>query len=686
MLRYLFLTLSGLLFHAALAQNPITLGDMSKRLVAFFKTHHVQPPEIDSVFGRKVFDNLILASDPDKCILTETEYTTLKEKSASLSEEIKEGTTVFYDYFQSIYISAVERSEKIMQAYFESDINLAKPLTASVAENRFPKSEEHADKWKQVLRSSLMDYVTDQLESTDYELPEAKDLDTLVRFSKNLLKKRYGDYFHNLISIESELEIDYLNSITEAYDVHSNYFTMEVKQWFTEELQSERELFGITYIKNNSGEFEISSLMPGSSAWLSGEIHTGDVIISLEFGDGPRIELQGMTRYEASQLFQKTDSKELKIELRNKQHEIIEVLLYKGKVYSDDDIIKTAVLEGEKKIAYISLPDFYTNWTDTSSLGCANDVAKALIKLKRENIEGLILDLRDNGGGSLKEAVDLVGIFIDFGPVMIRKDYDGELWTMKDFNRGAIYHAPLIVLINEGSASASEVVAGSLQDHNRALIVGRRSFGKATGQSILSLDPMIELNLTQKENPEWGYVKITGLGIYRIDLSTNQLNGVMPDVELILPYDDEFQREADYPNVIQLDSINKKMYYTPAPEFDTENLVSRSLERQQSNAILKELNLTYHSLDSLFDLGEPSHLSLKDYLLLIKKEQLLFDKLDTAYSKKVTNYAAQSLTYDQEIYDMSEYMAAYRNDFLENVNTDYELAEAYSIMLDLLKK
>src|SRR5437762_8924227 len=165
-------------------------------------------------------------------------------------------------------------------------------------------------------------------------------------------------------------------------------------------------------------------------------------------------------------------------------------MLAKEKIETEDDIVKGYVLNGEKKIGYISLPDFYTIWEDESGSGCANDVAKEIVKLKKENIDGLILDVRYNGGGSLGEALQLTGIFIDEGPLLGEKDRNGKLVFLKDPNRGTIYDGPMVLMVNGQSASASEVLAAALQDYHRALIVGSSTYGKATMQEIFPMDTL----------------------------------------------------------------------------------------------------------------------------------------------------------------------------------------------------
>lgn len=680
---YLIITLLFLNFipETLLGQTPST-ADKASRLIELFEEHHLKPISEDSVFNRRVFNNFMDAVDPSLLLFTKEEYGQLREKSHSIHDDIEKSQLSFLNYYKGIHAKAISRAERMMEGLEKKPIDVTNPakIDDEMFEQRVSESELES-KWQTIFRVAIMKDVASNLEDNEYTIPSGEKQNR-IDSSSAYVQRRYSDYFHNLQAYLLDIDAMFLNAIAESYDSHSSFFTPEAKVEFDSELTSERELYGFSYVKNRQGRFEISYVIPGSSAWLSGEVHVGDFLEAVKFGKSKWNELHGLTTVEADQLFKKSKETEITLRLLDKSENERKVELRKQPVYSDDDIIKTAVLKGEKNVGYISLPDFYTNWTDTTVLGCANDVAKSLIKLKQEDISGLILDLRYNGGGSLWEAIDLVGIFIDFGPVLIRSERDEKPTTMKDFNRGMIYRGPLIVMINEGSASASEVVAGALQDYNRALVVGRTSFGKATGQTVIPLDPEFTW---EDEDESWGYTKLTRSGLYRINLGTNQLAGVKPDVEFILPYTEtETFTERSYPCVIELDSINKKMYYTPKPKIETSSIRSNSLKRQPINDQFNALKELYQEFDSTYaDINEYEY-SLDDYLKYMQSELELDQKLEDIFLMKTSVYEAETMNFDEGIYTMSEYMDAYRKSFLEDVNADYEIAETYQIMLELI--
>ncbi len=274
--------------------------------------------------------------------------------------------------------------------------------------------------------------------------------------------------------------------------------------------------------------------------------------------------------YEAvSKILDEAGQEEIELTLKSADGSTRQVKLQKQEAQNEENIVRGYLLKGSKKIGYISLPSFYTSWDDQSGSGCANDLSKEIIKLKREKIEGLILDLRYNGGGSVQEAVEIAGIFIEAGPMSIIRYTSGERATMKDPSRGSIYDGPLMVLINGQSASASELVAATLQDYKRAIIMGSPSFGKATMQVMLPLDTTIITNRDidgKKYNPAKkydDYVKVTMGKIYRVSGETNQLQGVTPDVQLPDAFASMSYTERSLDYALPADTIAQSVPYLP---------------------------------------------------------------------------------------------------------------------------
>jgi len=272
--------------------------------------------------------------------------------------------------------------------------------------------------------------------------------------------------------------------------------------------------------------------------------------------------------------------KSLTLTLKKTDGTTRKVTLQREQSATDDDNgrVRSFILKGAHRIGFISLPAFYTDWNgeEGGSNGCADDVAKEIIKLKRENIEGLILDLRYNGGGSMLEAIALAGIFIDFGPVGMTKDKEGKVYTMKDVNRGSVYDGPLILLINGFTASASEMLAGTLQDYHRALIMGSPSFGKATAQVVLPLDTLFDEQHMEKMKTADNFLKVTIDRLYRVNGTSAQQTGVIPDIFLPDFTETQSEREKSLPFSLPNMTTEANKYYHPYPPISVEPLKSFS--------------------------------------------------------------------------------------------------------------
>ncbi len=659
------------------AQKETDVAAITQQLIKNFETYHLQPRSIDDAFGKSVHGLVIEALDPNKLLFTKEQVTELEALSIKIDDDISAGQTSYLLRLKELLKESIVNGEKTVNAYFTKRTNVLAIQEISVGERiDFVTSTNHKKLWDFTLRDYVLNQVVDNLSEQHYEY--SKDsLNFLLADAEKYVQSSYSDLFKNL---GNEWLIDevYLNAIAETFDPHSSYFSPEKMKRFEAELTSEREIFGINYYKNLNGEFELTHIFPGSSAWLSGEIHEEDIIISLKFGENSIQRLEGKTLLEVNQLFAENKETLLTITVRNAEGKEVTTDIEKRKVYSDEDIVKTAILTGEKKIGYISLPDFYSNETDTTNLGCANDIAKAIIKMKLENIDGLILDLRYNGGGSLREALDLAGIFIDYGPILVNRDEEANVYSLKDLNKGSIYKGPLVVMINHYSASASEVVAASLQDYNRAIIVGQPSFGKATGQFILPFD-------MEQQNEKMGFVKITHLGLYRVDLSTNQRRGVLPDIHLIDDNSDDVESESDYDNALELDTISKKIYFTPLPEQNFEALRLESEKRQSNSTFISAEKELLSKLNSRVIEMDKGGKSLDERLVLNKEIDKITKEIETNTENFKAVYQVAFIQKDNDLYSLSPFLNEYRERFKENLEVDFELNETYSILLDYLK-
>jgi carboxyl-terminal processing protease len=472
-----------------------------------------------------------------------------------------------------------------------------------------------------------------------------------------------------------------------SFDPHTVYLSKADRDRFEAALSTENLSFGIDLDEKENGDIEIARITPGGPAWKSNELHKGDILTSLKWQEKDEIDLAGADIDEVEALLETPGSGKLEITVRKTNGALQTVALIKEKLRADENIVKSFILKGDKKIGYISLPGFYTEWENASGQGCANDVAKEIVKLKHEGIEGLILDIRFNGGGSLTEGINLAGIFINEGPLCVIHDRGAKPSILKDNNRGTIYDGPLLVMVNGQSASASEILAATLQDYNRAIIVGTPTFGKSTGQIILPLDTShVHPVNRSKPNLQAGYAKVTVSKLYRVTGNSAQLKGVKPDVLLPDIYQNFNHREAMYPFALSSDSVARKIYYAALPPLPLQAISQKSIDRIASHpafATVKKLNETQPKV-----FNETSHTISLDITYLKSRALAMYnwyEAIEKVREKKTEIYTVENTRSDKELLRMDTYGKEINDHTLQSIQHSFYIEESYKIIGDLIQ-
>jgi carboxyl-terminal processing protease len=420
---------------------------------------------------------------------------------------------------------------------------------------------------------------------------------------------------------------------------------LDEKEEFDEELGQKPLRFGFQLDKNESGEVIIGKLLPGSPAFKNGVIKPGDKILTIQENGMPAINIADYNFDQVDSVFNTIKSDKLFLTVKKPDGTTRQTFLLKERFASEEDEedkVQGYVLKGVKNIGYISVPDFYLDWdnTETGIHGCANDVAKEIIKLKKENIEGLIIDIRYNGGGSLQEAIDLSGIFIDGGPVAQVKSKEAKVVTLKDVNSGTVFNGPMVIMVNGYSASASEMFSATMQDYNRAFIAGTPTYGKATGQIIFPLDTTATEETADKKKAD-AYLKITTFALYRVTGTTAQQHGVTPDIILpdLLQGFGEKEKNEDFS--FHLLPIEKNKYYKPynVLNFSQVKPLAQSFVDTSSYFImLKNYETWYKQADEQKEFS----LKLDDVLQFKKKQQEYLD-----FFEKFTQHTSFTIENDR---------------------------------------
>src|SRR5688572_22580686 len=426
---------------------------------------HYSPRPVDDSFSVALFRDMMEKADSRRLLFTAPEYKQLSALSLTLDDELQGRGWAFLDLFNKLYGVALLRADSIVNKLLQKpfDFTVNESVTSSRAKNNFNFSADRAAleaRWARYLKFAVLSRVHDAIAGdstkkldfkTALATKEPAIREKIKQGELRYLKKvsNYSDGF------ERYTRNIYLNAVASGFDPHTNYFPPQLKEVLQTVLSGEGLSFGLELDENDKGEIVIDKLMPGGPAWKSGDLHKGDVLVSLQWEGKEEVVVNGLSLEEVEDILDEYAHQRLAWKFRKADGTDKTVLMIKERIEDDENIVKSFVLKGDKKIGYIILPGFYTEWEGETGSSCANDVAKEIVKLKRENIDGLILDVRYNGGGSMGEAIDIIGIFIDEGPLGSNKEKDGKQITVKDPNRGTIYDGPLVLMVNGQSASAS---------------------------------------------------------------------------------------------------------------------------------------------------------------------------------------------------------------------------------------
>lgn len=679
---------------ALYGQNPDEISQKLSSLRKLMETNHFSPAKIDDQFSKKIFEQLLDLIDPKKKYLIENDLKLLKKYELTLDDELNGKTPEFLPQLTQTYTLALQRASKLI------DLLCASPLDLTLRENlTLPEKEEftfqkdenaHKNLFGKILKYRCLSLLSDELMKVNS--PEAlknllAQMETPTREKARLIElRKLNSISQHPEGLSNYLLSRYLRAITLCYDPHSLYLNLTESQNFRGQLSKENLSFGIDISESENGEVQIERLIPGSSAWKSNELHKGDVFVKFKWQHKESIDLSGAAIDEVMEMLEQSNSGFAEITVKKKNGLLKTVKLAKTQLRDEENVVKSFILNSPTKIGYISLPGFYEEWENTESLGCANDVAREIIKMKNEGIKGLILDLRFNGGGSLREGMNLAGIFIDQGPLMIASSREEGARTIRDMNRGTVYDGPLVVMTNGQSASASEIVAAALQDYNRALIVGSTTFGKATGQQMLPFGNHLnqDQNTTKNDlNLVKDFVTVTTMKIYRVNGKTAQLRGVIPDIDLKDFSSLTDYREEAYANALTSDSINKKTAFTRLSPLPVTELLQKHRSRIQNNPDFKRMNELIRRFPELEKKYRNIPLHWQEFKNWSQSEEKFWEELGHNGETGELLHVSP-LVEDATLLEMDQYGKEMNEQTITDLRKDFLLAETCRIMNDLI--
>ncbi|NGZ85090.1 carboxy terminal-processing peptidase [Duganella aceris] len=536
--------------------------------------YHYRPMALDAAMSEKIMRRYFDALDPERLLFSQADVDLYLKSSPTLGEATSHGDLAVPFALYALYQQRFEARMDYARSMLKTDLDFS--VDESVQLNRekeaWPDGEEGLHElWRKWVKNDWL------------RLRLAGKNDKAIR---DTLLKRYDNYVTRIHKMDSE---DVVQIFIDAYAVsvepHTNYLGPRVAEAFDFNMRLSLEGIGCT-LQTREDYTVIRNIVPGSPAARSGKLHIGDRIVGVGQGtSGPIAEIIGWRINDVVELVRGKKNSTVRLEVLPAQAgqdgKHILVPLVRNTISMAEQSAKKSIVEsgegaGKRRIGIISLPAFYQDFQarhngDKNFKSASRDVAVLLAELKTAKVDSILMDLRNNGGGSLDEAVDLTGLFIDKGPVVQQRNADGSINVSSDTKPGMAWDGPMGVLINRGSASASEIFAAAIQDYGRGLILGTTSFGKGTVQTVIGLD-----RFGQGQKPRMGEVKMTIAQFFRVNGGTTQLKGVVPDIRLLPLADDETFGESSYDNALPWTTL-KPLPFVPAGDLTP---VVMTLDRQ----------------------------------------------------------------------------------------------------------
>jgi carboxyl-terminal processing protease len=648
---------------------------------------HVEPKPVDSKFSMSVFFAMLDNADPDRIYFIKSDIDRLSFYQKSLDKEILLSKTGYLTLFTNIYVARLKTTDSLADIIAKKpfDFNLPGKLTAAEDTAFSVSLTALQQKLVKKMKADVLDEMVDGVPAKFKSFTPAKQkawIDSaeapLRQKVASSLKRRIEDVLQNPHGVTQSIGDMYCETIASCFDPHTEFFPPEEKENFEGILGKQRFEFGFKIKADKSGGVFIDNLEPGSPAFRSGKLNKGDKFISVQWEGKDAVDVSAIPIEEFGRLLDESNHSMALFTVKKADGSLVKISLQKEQASNDDDDkVKSFILKGKNTIGYIYLPVFYEDWdTNNQGLnGCANDVGREILKLKKEGIDGLILDLRNNGGGSAEEATELAGIFIDAGPVQQEKGRDSKVFTLKDINRGTIYDGPLVVMVNGYSASASEIVAGALQDYNRAVIVGSNTYGKATAQIVFPMDTTVTPETIADKQSE-DYLKITISKLFRINGTTAQFTGVHPDVVLPDLLDAYISKEADDPFALRPTTIEPNKYYTPYPPLPVKSLAQTVQTEIDTNRYFNAVK-SFVAEAKARKASKDISLNLNDAIAAGQAEANDEAFSATTATKKFT---VQNNQYEISRMQADSYLKELNDEFSQQILTDPYIGIAYDVL------
>jgi carboxyl-terminal processing protease len=657
-------------------------------LTEILEKYHYSPSELDDEFSVKFYNEYLENIDFSKRYLIQSDIDNLKPFNVILDNQLRRGDLTFFDLSYMLLSKRLDSIGSIQKEIFSKpfDFTIEEEHTLDPEQLQYAKDiDELKDRWRRYIKYNVLVKIHEdlQIEEDKFEKDSTyvkKSFDEIEKSAREYTEKAFSDWNDRVLELNKEDWLSvYLNVLTSQFDPHTNYFAPRDKEKFDEDMAGQLEGIGAR-LSNKGGYTTVVEIISGSPSWKQGDLEVEDKIVKVAQGDGDPVNIVGMRLDDSVELIKGKKGTKVRLFVKKIDGSQKEIVLIRDVVELAETFAKSSiVIKNGKKYGLIYLPKFYINFNDKDSRNSATDVLNEIEALKAEGIEGLIFDLRNNGGGSLKTAVDITGYFIERGPVVQIKSKNRPAEVLFDSDDRVQYDGPLVVMINNYSASASEIVAAALRDYNRAVIVGsEHSFGKGTVQSFLDLD---RVNSSNVNISSLGSIKLTFQKFYRVNGGATQLKGV--DSDCVIP--DRMSQmkvgEKEMDNAMPWDTINK-LVYSQWPEEINYSYIEQKSRTRVSNS--EYFNLIKDNAEWIYSRNDLKSITLN--YDAFERENLEYKKIASKY-KQLSDFRNdlkfESTSQEKQLLSTNSDLKEKRERWHKNLTKDLYVGEAVNILSDL---
>ena len=674
-------------------ENPPTRYEKILRNVGeMLEDIHYSPKDINDDFSKGIFKKYLSEVDAEKNVFLRSDIEALRKYETKIDDEILGKAPVqFVPAVNEVYKKRIQETEVLYKEILTHPFDFTKDETVNLDYDKidYPRTEaERKESWRKRMKFLTLERYADLLETQEknakkpgFVVQTKEELEKGARVKAMNVMDRIYDRIKYKMNDDDRFN-EFVETIVQSMDPHTDYFPPVEKRYFDEQMSGRFFGIGASLSPTEDGNIKIATLLTGSPAWKSGQVNEGDIIMKVAQGTQEAVDLTGYLVEDAVKLIRGTKGTEVRLTLKKVDGSVKTVILIRDEIVQEETFARSVVVNSDKgKIGYIFLPEFYADFDNPKGNHCSIDVAKEVIKLKEQNVDGIILDLRVNGGGSLYDVVQMAGLFIEEGPIVQVKDRDGKPHVLRDTDKSVLYDGPFAVMVSELSASASEIFAAAIQDYKRGVIIGSTStYGKGTVQRNIGLDRSTGFD---NANSSLGTVKLTLEKFYRISGGSTQLKGVASDIVLPDAFEHYKIREKDNPDALPWDEIPKADYTTWKYAYDLNSIKSASADRIKNNQAFNIIATNTEWLDKQND---------KSYFLNIDKyreeqrQVRATEKQIETLSKLApgSEMNISTLPQDANKFESDKERAARYKQWVESLKSDIWLDQAVKVVDDMV--